>query len=56
LRNRWPHLRVLFMSGYTDSVIGRYGELEPGSAMLEKPFTRDELLERVRSMLAGPSS
>jgi PAS domain S-box-containing protein len=46
-----PETKVLFMSGYTDHTIGRHGVLEPGVLLLEKPFTRDVLLRKVRAAL-----
>jgi PAS domain S-box-containing protein len=46
-----PGLRVLFMSGYTDDVIAHRGVLEPGTLLLEKPFTVLGLLRRVREAL-----
>ena len=46
-----PDLRVLFMSGYTDDAIIRYGVLELGVAFLQKPFTPAALLERLRETL-----
>jgi CheY-like chemotaxis protein len=46
-----PDMRVLFMSGYTDEAIIRNGQLERGSAFLQKPFTPEILLRKVREML-----
>jgi CheY-like chemotaxis protein len=46
-----PEARVLYMSGYSGEVIGRRGLLSPGAALLEKPFTANELLRQVREVL-----
>jgi CheY-like chemotaxis protein len=51
LRALRPGLRVLYVSGYTDSAIAREGELEPGTAFLHKPFTPDQLARKVREVL-----
>jgi two-component system cell cycle sensor histidine kinase/response regulator CckA len=50
-----PNLPILFMSGYTgEDVLAR--SLLPGTApFIQKPFAPDELLSRVRGMLAGAS-
>ena len=46
-----PDARVLYMSGYTDDeVIGR-GLANPGIMLLQKPFSAQELVERVRLAL-----
>jgi FixJ family two-component response regulator len=39
------------MSGYTDDVIVRHGVLEPGLAFLQKPFSANVLLTKVREVL-----
>jgi two-component system cell cycle sensor histidine kinase/response regulator CckA len=51
LTDKHPHLRVLYMSGYTDNVITSGGVLEPGLAFLQKPFTPILLANKVREVL-----
>lgn len=51
LRGMRPEMRVLFVSGYTDGEIVREGELEPGTDFLQKPFTREQLANKVREVL-----
>jgi len=46
-----PDARVIFMSGYTDEAVTRHGVLEPGSAYVQKPFTPDAIVRRVRDVL-----
>jgi two-component system cell cycle sensor histidine kinase/response regulator CckA len=44
-------LKVLYVSGYTDDIITHHGVLEPGIAFLQKPFSRESLLVKVREVL-----
>jgi PAS domain S-box-containing protein len=44
---------VLFMSGYTDDDVLRRGVETAGAGFLQKPFSADELLARVRKVLAN---
>ena len=46
-----PDLRVIYMSGYTDDIISHHGVLEPGTAFLQKPFTPDTFVRKVRELL-----
>jgi FixJ family two-component response regulator len=46
-----PSLKILYISGYTDEVIARHGVLQSDAALLEKPFTRESLGLKVRSVL-----
>jgi hypothetical protein len=39
------------MSGYTDDLIAQHGVLEADVVLLEKPFTKDALLRKVRGVL-----
>lgn len=48
-----PEMKVLYMSGYTDSFIAGHGVLERGLHLLHKPFTEDVLLQKVREVLDG---
>ena len=46
-----PDTRVLYMSGYAQPVLHSQGTLDPGVALLEKPFTAGDLLAAVRRRL-----
>jgi CheY-like chemotaxis protein len=50
-----PGMKVLYMSGYTDSFIAGHGVLEPGTHLLRKPFTEEILARKVRDLLDGKS-
>jgi two-component system cell cycle sensor histidine kinase/response regulator CckA len=53
---RQPGMKVLYMSGYTDSFIAGHGVLDPGTHLLHKPFTEEELIRKVREVLDGKKS
>ncbi len=46
-----PEIKVLYMSGYTDSVITYNGILEEGVKFIQKPFTIDALAAKVCEVL-----
>ena len=52
MRNVQPHLRVLYISGYTDDAVVRRGILTEDMAFLQKPFSASALLEKVTALLA----
>jgi two-component system cell cycle sensor histidine kinase/response regulator CckA len=46
-----PATKVLYMSGYTDDATIRSGALAAGTAFIQKPFSGDDLANRVRELL-----
>jgi CheY-like chemotaxis protein len=55
LQQRWPGVKVLFVSGFGRTALAERG-LGPGPHLLEKPFSPIALLERVEAMLAPGTS
>jgi len=51
LRIKRPGIKVLFMSGYAHDVLSTQGMLEPGVAMIHKPFRTVALARQVRQVL-----
>jgi two-component system, cell cycle sensor histidine kinase and response regulator CckA len=49
-----PEIKVLFMSGYTDEAMGLHGVLAAGTHFIQKPFTADALIRKVREALDEP--
>lgn len=50
---KWPEVPVVFMSAYQAEVLVREGLEDPKVHFLAKPFTRDELLGKIGTVLAG---
>ncbi|MGF7154154.1 PAS domain S-box protein [Novosphingobium gossypii] len=48
-----PGLKVLFMTGYAENAALAAGFLEPGMAMITKPFAMDLLAGRIREIIEG---
>ena len=55
-RTTRPGLKVLFITGYAENALLGNGQLEPGMAVLTKPFRSADLASRVSALLepGGP--
>ncbi len=51
LMSLYPSLKCLFMSGYTASVIARHGALDEPVHFIQKPFSMNDLIAKVRQVL-----
>jgi two-component system, cell cycle sensor histidine kinase and response regulator CckA len=49
-----PETRVLYTSGYAGEAVVQHSLLGPECTFLEKPFTRDDLVGKVRELLDSP--
>jgi CheY-like chemotaxis protein len=47
----YPHIELLFMSGYTANVIAHQGVLDKGVEFIQKPFPIKDLAVKVRKVL-----
>jgi two-component system cell cycle sensor histidine kinase/response regulator CckA len=54
LRERWPDLRVILMSGYAEDEATRQGLSKEEAHFLQKPFNLDVLAREIRSALSDP--
>ena len=52
-RETRPGLKILFITGYAESVAIADGFLQPGMEMITKPFDLDNLSRRIRGMVSG---
>jgi CheY-like chemotaxis protein len=48
-----PGVRVLYTSGYTQNAIVHNGKLDDDALLLSKPYRKDELARKLRSVFAG---
>ena len=53
LRETRPHLRCLFMSGYTAHLLAEQGIQDGSAHFIQKPFDRHALAKKVREILAA---
>jgi signal transduction histidine kinase/DNA-binding response OmpR family regulator len=47
-----PQIEVLYTSGYTQNAIVHGGRLDPGVELISKPYRREDLARKIRSMFA----
>jgi CheY-like chemotaxis protein len=53
IREFQPDIEVLYMSGYAQPVLASQGRLEPGVALVDKPFSEDALITKAGLVLDG---
>ena len=46
-----PGLKVLFITGYAENAVVGNGHLDPGMAVLTKPFAMDDLASKIRALI-----
>jgi len=51
LKARHPGLKVVYMSGYNDDEVLKHGVSQLDSIFLQKPFTRDLLVQRIQESM-----
>jgi DNA-binding NtrC family response regulator len=54
VRDRFPGLRLVVMSGYAEGSPGKRKDLPEEVAFIQKPFSPDGLVDSIREQLAGP--
>jgi CheY-like chemotaxis protein len=53
VRGKYPNTRVLYITGYADTLFKDLAELGNGESFIEKPFGTDGLLEAARLLMFG---
>ena len=53
VRMSHPNVRVLYVTGFADTLFTGLNELEPGESFIEKPFGAEGLLEATRLLMFG---
>jgi DNA-binding response OmpR family regulator len=56
VRGKYPEVRVLYVTGYADTLFKDLTELGDGESLIEKPFGTDGLLEATRLLMFGQIS
>ena len=56
VRGKYPKARVLYVTGFADTLFKDLRELDEGESFIEKPFGTDGLLEATRLLMFGQIS
>jgi two-component system cell cycle sensor histidine kinase/response regulator CckA len=56
LHRQRPDLPVLYMSGYSNGLLGAAGGLDDGVTFVEKPFTANDILNKLHESLTGAAT
>ncbi len=49
----FPGINTLFMSGYTANVIAHHGVLDEGVNFIQKPFAREDMMDKILEILTS---
>jgi two-component system cell cycle sensor histidine kinase/response regulator CckA len=55
IHERWPGMKVLYMSGYSETTLDFNPAMDPGVDFIPKPFTPKGLLRKVQQVLSAAS-
>ena len=53
VRQRFPNVRILYVTGFADTLFQDLQELGEGESFIEKPFGTEGLLEATRLLMFG---
>ena len=53
IERAYPHLKVIYMSGYAEHAVIDQDTFQPGQYFLNKPFTAADLIRKVQQVLTG---
>ena len=48
---RFADIKILFTSGYTEDVLARHGEIDAQVELVQKPFHKEELAQKLRTAM-----
>ncbi len=51
IKAEWPHIPVLFTSGYAQEAVARYSQIEDPITFINKPYRKIQLAKQIRAML-----
>jgi len=54
-RKARPDAKILFVSGYARAALEQQGTLDPSWEVMQKPFSPEALIGKVRAMLDAPA-
>jgi two-component system, cell cycle sensor histidine kinase and response regulator CckA len=56
IQKEFPHLRVVFMSGYSEQALARNAQVDGSFEYLQKPFTLRSLTQKLANVLGRPEA
>jgi two-component system cell cycle sensor histidine kinase/response regulator CckA len=50
----YPNIKIVFMSGFTDTVTADHPQLDKDKNFVQKPFSANVLIQKIRDVLGNP--